>query len=152
MPFLTPQRLAVRRYFYAEPKSFADQRRWKGVEVDELESIFDLETFEQGGRDLFAGLHDDRDPADVQALVVELCRVKDRLDRLHRMASRDDREWGRLLPRDGREGEFVLEVGGVLREQRQTEVVFKQIMAEISRRRSEYDDGSLDDAGGLADL
>jgi hypothetical protein len=120
--------------------------------VDDLESLFDLETFEQGGRELFAGLQDDRDPADVQSLVIELCRIKDRLDRLHRMSSRDDTEWGRVIPVMDSDTEFVLQVGGVLREQRQTEVVYKQLMAEISRRRSEYDDGDADEEGGLSDL
>lgn len=120
-------------------------------ELDHLENLYEMETFERGGRDLWENMNDPRDPADVTALVVEACRVKDRLDRLHRMSTRDDREWGRLLPTD-MEGEFVLQVGGVLREQRQTETVFKQLIAEISRRRSEYDDDGEDEAGGLSDL
>ena len=120
-------------------------------ELDHLESLYEMETFERGGRDLWGHMNDPRDPADVTALVVEACRVKDRLDRLHRMATRDDREWGRLLPTD-MEGEFVLQIGGVLREQRQTETVFKQLIAEIARRRSEYDDDGEDEEGGLSDL
>lgn len=119
--------------------------------MDELESMFELETFEAGGRQLFEGMEDDRDPEDVRSLVIEVCRVKDRLDRLHRMSSRDDREWGRVIPTD-MEGEFTLQIGGVLREQRQTEVVYKQLMAEISRRRSERDDDDPGEEGGLADL
>lgn len=111
-----------------------------------------METFESGGRDLFAGMQDDRDPADVAALVVEACRVQDRLDRLHLMASRDDTEWGRILPVDGGDGEWVLKIGAVLGELRQTETVFKQLLAEISRRRSLYDDDDDDGEGGLADL
>ncbi|QRP60583.1 hypothetical protein [Corynebacterium minutissimum] len=96
-------------------------------------------------------MNDPRDPADVTALVVESCRVKDRLDRLHRISTRDNREWGRLLPTE-MEGEFVLKIGDVLREQRQTETVFKQLIAEIARRRSEYDDDGEDEEGGLSDL
>lgn len=119
---------------------------------EDLEALFELETFEAGGRELWEGMSDDRDPADVVALVVETCRVKDRLDRLHRMASRDDREWGRILPQGDSETEFVLEVSNVLREQRQTEIVFKQMIAEVSRRRSEYDDDDPDEEGGLSDL
>lgn len=119
---------------------------------EDLEALFELETFEAGGRELWEGMSDDRDPADVVALVVETCRVKDRLDRLHRMASRDDREWGRILPQGDSETEFVLEVSNVLREQRQTEIVFKQLVAEVNRRRSEYDDDDADEAGGLSDL
>ncbi len=119
--------------------------------TDDLESLFDLETFEAGGRDLFEGLQDERDPVDVRSLVVELCRVKDRLDRLHRMASRDDREWGRVVPTD-MDGEYVMKIDGVLRELRQTEIVYKQLMAEITRRRSEYDDDDSDESGGLDDL
>ena len=120
-------------------------------ELDHLESLYGMETFERGGRDLWEHMNDPRDPADVTALVVETCRVKDRLDRLHRMSTRDDREWGRLLPTET-EGEFVLKIGDVLREQRQTETVFKQLIAEIARRRSEYDDDGEDEEGGLSDL
>lgn len=46
----------------------------------------------------------------------------------------------------------MLQVGGVLRELRQTEVVFKQLIAEVDRRRSAYDDDDGDEAGGLSDL
>lgn len=118
----------------------------------ELEALYSLETFESGGRELWEGLSDSRDPQDVVALVVETCRVKDRLDRLHRLASGSDAEWGRLLPPSEHEGEWVLQVGGVLRELRQTEVVFKQLIAEVDRRRSAYDDDDGDEAGGLSDL
>lgn len=120
-------------------------------ELDRLERLYEMETFERGGRDLWEHMNDPRDPADVTALVVEACRVKDRLDRLHRMATCDGREWGRLLPAEA-EGEFVLKIGDVLREQRQTETVFKQLIAEIARRRSEYDDDGEDEEGGLSDL
>ncbi|MFS0390509.1 hypothetical protein ACL1BC_10210 [Corynebacterium striatum] len=60
-------------------------------ELDHLENLYEMETFERGGRDLWDNMNDPRDPADVTALVVEACRVKDRLDRLHRMATRDGR-------------------------------------------------------------
>lgn len=120
-------------------------------ELEHLEHLYEMETFERGGRDLWEHMNDPRDPADVTALVVESCRVKDRLDRLHRISTRDDREWGRLLPAEA-EGEFVLKIGDVLREQRQTETVFKQLIAEIARRRSEYDDDGEDEEGGLSDL
>lgn len=119
---------------------------------DPLEEWFATETFESGGRELFDGLHDDRDPADVCALVVEACRVQDRLDRLHRLSSRDDDTWGRILPSQDNPGEYVLRLGPLLQEQRQTEVVFKQLLAEIARRRSAYDDDDADEAGGLDDL
>lgn len=119
--------------------------------MDNLEDVFKLETFEAGGRGLYEALRSPRDPEDVHALVVELCRVKDRLDRLHKLVSMDDREWGRLVPRD-MEGEFVIELGGALRELRQTEIVFKQLTAEISRRRLLYVDDDDDDEGGLSDL
>ena len=66
-------------------------------ELDHLENLYEMETFERGGRDLWEHMNDPRDPADVTALVVEACRVKDRLDRLHRMASRDDRDCCRQI-------------------------------------------------------
>mgnify|MGYP006917994466 CR=1 FL=1 len=119
---------------------------------NDLEALFELETFEKGGRELWGQMQDSRDPGDVVALVVEACRVKDRLDHLHRMVSRDDSVWGRILPSGDSESEFVLQVGNLLREQRQTEVVFKQLVAEVARRRSEYDDDDADEEGGLSDL
>lgn len=119
---------------------------------DDLEALFELETFEAGGRELWEGMSDPRDPSDVIALVVESCRIKDRLDRLHRMASRDDHEWGRIIPHRDSDTEFVLEISNVLREQRQTEVVFKQLVAEVNRRREAYDNDDIDEEGGLSDL
>lgn len=119
---------------------------------NDLEALFELETFEKGGRELWGQMQDSRDPGDVVALVVEACRVKDLLDHLHRMVSRDDSVWGRILPSGDSESEFVLQVGNLLREQRQTEVVFKQLVAEVARRRSEYDDDDADEEGGLSDL
>lgn len=110
-----------------------------------------LETFEAGGRTLWEGMHDSRDPEDVRALVVEMCRVKDRLDRLHRLSSRDSAEWARLVPADI-DGEIVLHIDAVLREQRQTEIVFKQLTSEVSRRREAYDHDDFDEEGGLSDL
>ncbi|GFK19285.1 hypothetical protein [Corynebacterium glutamicum] len=120
--------------------------------MDDLEALFSLETFEDGGRTLYEQMRSHRDPGDVHALVVESCRVKDRLDRLDRLATRDDSEWGRILPYKDSDTEFVLEIGNVLREQRQTEIVFKQLLAEVSRRRAAYDDDDDDEAGGLSDL
>ncbi|QRV71428.1 terminase small subunit [Corynebacterium phage CL31] len=122
------------------------------TDPDGLKALFELETFESGGRELWDGMQDARDPTDVVALVVEVCRVKDRLDRLHRLASRDDNEWGRISPHRDSDTEFVLEIGNVLREQRQTEVVFKQLVAEVNRRREAYDYDDDDDSGGLSDL
>lgn len=117
-----------------------------------LEELFQLETFESGGRLLWEGMQDPRDPEDVRALVVEMCRLKDRLDRLHRLASEDGVEWARLVPVIESDGELVLRISDVLREQRQTEIVFKQLTAEVSRRREAYDHDDADEAGGLSDL
>lgn len=118
---------------------------------DDLEAIFELETFEAGGRVLWDGMHDLRDSADVESLVIEACRVKDRLDRLHRMVSRDDSEWARVSLPEGKD-EYVLQMSDLLREQRQTEVVFKQLLAEVARRRLDYDDDDPDEEGGLSGL
>lgn len=115
--------------------------------------VSDSEAFHDGGRALFEGLYDARDSADVAALVVQACRMKDRLDRLHALASGDSDEWARIeFPCGTEEGEMVLKVGGVLRELRQTELGFKQVTAEICRRRLNYDDDDDDDQGGLSDL
>ncbi|MGP5206439.1 hypothetical protein ACTXJY_00265 [Corynebacterium casei] len=118
---------------------------------DDLEALFELETFDAGGRSLWDGMRDARDAADVESLVVEACRVKDRLDRLHLMVSRDDSEWARVILPEGKD-EYVLQMSDLLREQRQTEVVFKQLLAEVARRRLDYGDDELDEEGGLSGL
>lgn len=126
----------------------------RGKKVEDytnFEALFELESFEAGGRKLWEGLHDEKDPDDVEALVFESCRVKDRLDRLHKLQRSDSIEWGRVIATDI-EGEYVLKMGGVLRELRQTEIVFKQLLAEIHRRRALYDDDDLAEEGGLSDL
>lgn len=126
----------------------------RGKKVEDytnLEALFELESFEAGGQKLWEGLNDEKDPDDVEALVLESCRVKDRLDRLHRLQGSDSTEWGRIITTDI-EGECVLKMGGVLRELRQTEIVFKQLLAEIYRRRALYDDDDLAEEGGLSDL
>ena len=116
----------------------------------DLEVIFDLETFEKGGRRLFDGISDGRDPEDVRALVVEACRAKDSLDRLNDLVTLDGQTWATVEFPDAGES-YVLKIDGVLREQRQARIVFKQLLAEIDRRRAGYgvDD---DDEGGLSDL
>lgn len=120
------------------------------MDGDELDDLMELETFERGGCDLMDGLRDARDPADVEALVVEACRVKDRLDRLNKLVTFDSSTWA-SFELDGEE--LVIKLDNVLREQRQTEIVFKQLLAEIARRRSEYDsDDDSDEQGGLSDL
>lgn len=120
--------------------------------VDELEKIYGMETFEEGGRILFEGLRDVRDPVDVEQLVIEVCRVKDRLDTLNRLVTFDVDTWATLTVEQGSK-ELIVKIDGALREQRQTETVFRQLLAEISRRRGEYrDDDDDDDQGGLSGL
>ncbi|CAB0574363.1 hypothetical protein ACQXY3_10975 [Corynebacterium diphtheriae] len=120
--------------------------------MDELEKIYGMETFEEGGRILFEGLRDVRDPVDVEQLVIEVCRVKDRLDTLNRLVTFDVDTWATLTVEQGSK-ELIVKIDGALREQRQTETVFRQLLAEISRRRGEYrDDDDDDDQGGLSGL
>lgn len=98
------------------------------------------------GADLVAELALPGDSADLTALVVEAGRIKDRLDRLHGLLVGDVDTWTRVrLPRD--EGSVLeLRVESAMQEARQLETVFRQTLAEISRRRA--DDGGT---RGLAD-
>lgn len=103
--------------------------------------------FGPGGSKLFDDLSSDADSPAVEALIVEAARTKDRLDKLHRITAGDSDTWTRIFTG---EGEVVLKLDTAVSEQRQLSTVFRQLLAEISRRQSGGSAPRGDD--GLVDL
>lgn len=103
------------------------------------------------GDDLVDELCQAGDSADMTALIVQAGRIKRRLDRLNELIDGEDDVWLRLkLPRS-QEGVIEVRVDSAMQETRQLETVFRQTLAEITRRRGD-DDGPADDEDDLSDL
>lgn len=87
-----------------------------------------------GGEQLRAALAEDKDPADLVALIEEAGRTKDRLDQLDAILRGDTDLWAQLV--EGRSGTTLeVRVDSVMQEARQLTTVFRQTLAEIRRRR-----------------
>lgn len=76
----------------------------------------------------------DDDPVEVVALVEEICRCADRLDRLDAIVNGRDRAWLTLEVDDV--GEVTVVVDRVLAEARQQQTTFKALLAELRAIRS----------------
>lgn len=89
---------------------------------------------ETAGRRLAESLTEDDDPAELLAMIEEAGRIKDRLDRLDALASGERDVWLHLT--ELREsGEYKVSIDQPLQEARQLATVFRQMLAEIARRR-----------------
>lgn len=100
-------------------------------------------TGETAGQRLAASLTEDDDPAELLAMVEEAGRIKDRLDRLDALASGERDVWLHLT--ELREsGEYKISIDQPLQEARQLATVFRQMLAEIARRREKPGGGSGD--------
>lgn len=84
------------------------------------------------------------------ALITEACRIKDRLDKLNALLSGDIDRWSTLVELFEGSAELVLQINGAAVEARQSATVFRQMLAEVARRRKEGDQEHDDDP--LADL
>ncbi len=71
----------------------------------------------------------DKLPAGAQALIHELARVADTLDRLAVLAAGDVDTWATLQFEDG--GEVSLEINNVIAERRQQQLAFARLLGEI---------------------
>ncbi len=89
-------------------------------------------------------------PYELTALIVEAARIKDRLDRLHLVLTGDEELWMRLVPSRGDAEVLEVRVDGAAQESRQLATVFRQMLAEVQRRRS--DGGNADEYDPLDDL
>lgn len=81
------------------------------------------------GRRMWDQLVSDDDPVEVVALVEEICRCADRLDRLDAIVNGRDRAWLTLEVDDV--GEVTVVVDKVLGEARQQQTTFKSLLAEL---------------------
>ncbi|NKW36568.1 hypothetical protein GS935_05985 [Rhodococcus hoagii] len=104
----------------------------------------------RGGQKLYEELALESDPYELTALIVEAARIKDRLDRLHLVLTGDEELWMRLVPSRGDAEVLEVRVDGAAQESRQLATVFRQMLAEVQRRRS--DGGNADEYDPLDDL
>lgn len=96
------------------------------------------------GQELVDSLTEPNDPPSLTVLVVEAGRIVDRLDTLDAVLSGDVDTW--LTLAEGREGEISVRIDSALTEARQQASVLRQLLVEISRRRTPTpdDDDPLD--------
>ncbi|HEY9414039.1 MAG TPA: hypothetical protein VIQ30_04705 [Pseudonocardia sp.] len=85
------------------------------------------------GRRMWEQLVSDDDPVEVVALVEEICRTADRLDRLDAIVNGRDRAWLTLEVDDV--GEVTVVVDKVLGESRQQQMAFKGLLSELRAMR-----------------
>ncbi|WP_232323095.1 hypothetical protein [Hoyosella altamirensis] len=115
------------------------------------EPLADPQEFADGGQELFESLSTPADSFEMTALITEAARIKDRLDRLHRTISGDEDVWFRLVPARGDGDVLEVRVDSALTEARQLATVFRQMLAEIKKRRDD-DGGNPDEYDPLDDL
>lgn len=84
---------------------------------------------EARGRDIWAAYGADKLPAGSRALVHELARSADTLDRLDALVIGKREVWVELVTDDV--GNVTLSVDGLLAERRQQQANFKQLMGEV---------------------
>lgn len=106
-----------------------------------LDEADDLGT---AGRRLFDSLHDDTDPYSLTVMVVEACRIKDRLDQLDRILSGEEELWLRLVASRGEAEVLEIRCDSALQESRQLATVLRQLLAEIRRLKDASDSGEYD--------
>lgn len=84
------------------------------------------------------------------ALIVESCRIKDRLDMLNLVLTGNEDVWMRLANVRGSDDLLEVRIDSAATEARQLATVFRQMLAEVKRRRDE--DDNPDDGDPLDDL
>lgn len=107
-----------------------------------------IDAFEAGGQALYDSLIEADDPLSLVALITEVSRIKDRLDRLNSLMAGDDNVWMHLAPSRGNAEVLEIRMDSAASEARQLATVFRQLLNEISRHR-EGDSGPEDDLGDI---
>lgn len=87
------------------------------------------------GKALYKDLHKETtyDPL-TELLIVEACRIADRLDRLNRLVEGDAQEWVHF--KDNNDGDVVVYVDGLLGESRHQATTLKALVAEIVKPKA----------------
>lgn len=88
------------------------------------------ESLKERGQKIWEAYSADDLPAASRAMVHELCRMADALDRLDALLGGRAAEWIKVLEEYG-DGEVTLEVNGVLGERRQHALAFTTMLREI---------------------
>ncbi|MGF7125023.1 hypothetical protein [Rhodococcus sp. BE178] len=99
-----------------------------------------------GGAKIFDQLATPTDPYELTALIVEAGRIKDRLDQLHRLMTGEEELWMRLVPTRGDSEVLEIRIESAAQEARQLATVFRQMLADIERRRGDSGDSGEADA------
>lgn len=102
----------------------------------------------EGGQQLFDELSLATDSYELTALIVEAARIKDRLDHLNRVLAGDEGLWLRLVPSRGDSEVLEIRVDSAAQEARQLATVFRQMLADIERRRISDGDSEGSGKGG----
>ena len=105
--------------------------------------------FQTAGQELFLSLNRENEPFSIGVLVVEACRIADRLDALNELIVGAENVWMRL--QEGRDGVLEVRMDSALQESRQQATTLRQLLAEIHRQR-DGDDANPDDDDDLADI
>lgn len=102
------------------------------------------------GRSIWEAYQADSLPAGSQAMVHELCRLADALDKLDAILGARATEWAKIV--EGVDGEVTLEVNGILGERRQHALALTSLYKELRtagiKEKSEFDQKS-EGRGGL---
>ncbi|MCZ1075077.1 hypothetical protein [Rhodococcus sp. A5(2022)] len=101
--------------------------------------------FGPGGTELYRALFDPLDPYDLTAMVIEASRIKDQLDQYHRMLTGNSEVWFRVVPARGDSQVLEVKATGVAQEARQLTNVWRQLLAEIRRRKGATSGSGSDD-------
>ncbi|MFD6357933.1 hypothetical protein [Nocardia tengchongensis] len=99
------------------------------------------------GQKLWNALESDAASFETGVLVLEACRIADRLEHLARILDGDTEIWARIAT--GRDGELELRVDSAMQEARQQAGTLRQLLAEIFRRRDGAPPQENDDLDGL---
>lgn len=83
------------------------------------------------------------DKFELSVLIVEACRVADRLEDLDALISGERKLWARL--RENREGDIYVSIDNALSEARQQANTLRQLLGEIHRQRAANPEGPTDD-------
>ncbi|MDH6199195.1 hypothetical protein M2272_005863 [Mycobacterium frederiksbergense] len=98
------------------------------------------------GQRLMAELARESDPYPLTLMIIEACRMADRLEQFDALLSGKQDAWMRLRVRD----EVVeVQVDKVLQEARQCATVFRHYLADIHRQRAGISTGPDDDSDPL---
>lgn len=100
------------------------------------------------GERLSESLVKDGDPFALSVLIVEACRIADRLEQLDALVTGEQTLWARL--RENREGDIYVSIDNALSESRQQANTLRQLLGEIQRQRALKPAGPVnDDLAGI---